>query len=208
MLELQGVSFRYGEKYPWLFRGLDLTVEAGEIVGISGDSGAGKTTLARLVSGYLRPAEGTVLADGAPLPERGYCPVQLALQHPELAFNPRWKVKKILAEVEGFFPDQKLLDDLGVDGRWLERFPHELSGGELQRIAVARLLNPLTRYLWADELTSMLDAVTQAQIWNAVAAWSRANNAGVAAISHDLSLLEAVCDRRVDLFPALTVDPA
>ena len=77
---------------------MSLKVADGERIAILGPSGYGKSTLAKLMAGYERPAEGTVLWNGAPLPRRGYCPVQLIYQHPERALNPRWKMRQSLFE--------------------------------------------------------------------------------------------------------------
>lgn len=187
MLKGSGLGFRYQRRLPWLFAGLDLAVAPGSVVGICGPSGCGKTTLARILAGYAEPTFGAVTLDGAPLPRRGYCPVQLIAQHPELAVNPRWTIADALAE--GTPPDPALLNTLQISPTWLARRPHELSGGELQRIAVARALAPPTRYLIADEMTAMLDAATQAQIWHAVLGIAAERRIGLLVISHDEHLL-------------------
>ncbi|HZG38449.1 MAG TPA: ATP-binding cassette domain-containing protein, partial [Nodosilinea sp.] len=85
------------------------------------------------------------------------------------------------------------LDALGIHPGWLTRYPHELSGGELQRVAIARVLNRQTRYLIADEMTAMLDANTQALIWQVILEFARQNQVGVIAISHDTPLLKRLC---------------
>jgi peptide/nickel transport system ATP-binding protein len=197
MLKAEGVAFRYGDQLPWVFSGLDLTLSPGEVLGLMGTSGRGKTTLARVLAGYLPPAAGRVTLDDRPLPDHGYCPVQLIFQHPELAVNPRWRIDRVLGEA--FEPSEALLDALQIDRGWLTRFPNELSGGELQRIAVARALGPGTRYLIADEMTAMLDAATQAQIWHAVREHARREQLGLLLISHDAPLVERLCDRVVML---------
>ena len=92
-LEAKNVSFRYREHSPWILREISLSVEKGERVGLVGPSGYGKSTLLRLMGGYLKPASGEILLDGKPLPQKGVCPVQLIYQHPEKAINPRWKMK-------------------------------------------------------------------------------------------------------------------
>lgn len=193
MLEARNLSFRYAEDTPWLFRGFDLTVRPGESVGLSGPSGRGKSTLAKILCNFLAPHSGSVRIDGQSC-IRGYHPTQLLFQHPELAVNPRFTGRQIIAEA--WTPDNDLLDALRIKPQWLQRYPHELSGGELQRICVARALDPRTRYLIADEMTSMLDAITQAQIWNVVLQRAKAHNMGMLVISHDSALLERVCSRQ------------
>ncbi|MDI7252537.1 MAG: ATP-binding cassette domain-containing protein, partial [Actinomycetota bacterium] len=128
-LEARGVSFYY-RRGEWVLRGASLVVRPGEVVGLQGKSGTGKTTFARIMAGYLRPQEGVVLLDGAPLPQGGYSPVQLVHQHPERAVNPRWRMREILKEA--WDVDEKTLELLGIDRSWLNRWPNELSGGELQ----------------------------------------------------------------------------
>ncbi|MEM1311503.1 MAG: ATP-binding cassette domain-containing protein, partial [Cyanobacteria bacterium P01_H01_bin.153] len=135
--------------------------------------------------------QGHVTLNEQLLPSRGYRPVQLVFQNPELSVNPRWRIDRILRE--GHPPQQHILDALGVHPGWLTRYPHELSGGELQRVAIARVLNRNTRYLIADEMTAMLDANTQALIWQVVLDFARQYQVGIIAISHDTALLKRIC---------------
>lgn len=197
MLKGENLSFRYGSDKPWIWQGISLEIAPGEIVGLSGPSGLGKTTLGKILAGYLPPNTGRVTVANQPLPMSGYCPVQLIFQHPELAMNPRWRIHQILSE--GHFPSPELMASLSLEGGWLNRWPHELSGGELQRVAVARALGPQTRYLIADEMTAMLDANTQAQIWQVVLSHARQHQLGVLVISHDAPLLERLCQRVVNM---------
>jgi peptide/nickel transport system ATP-binding protein len=193
MLRADQLRFRYAPNRPWILRDVSLEVAPDEVVGLRGDSGLGKTTLAKILAGYLRPTTGRVTVDGIPVPERGCCPVQLVFQHPEMAVDPRWRIRDILTE--GHDPPKEMLKALSIEGGWLDRWPHELSGGELQRIAVARALNPATRYMIADEITSMLDANTQAQLWQVVLEHARRHGMGILAISHHQALLERLCHR-------------
>mgnify|MGYP003438318263 FL=1 len=119
-------------------------------------------------------------------------PVQLIYQHPEKVMNPRWNMGKILTE--SWNPPQDVLDEFGIKKEWLKRYPSELSGGELQRFSILRSLNPKTKFIVADEITTMLDAITQAQIWTSVINHCRKNNVGILAVSHDMNLLERICD--------------
>lgn len=196
MLEAKNITFGYAGADP-LYRGFDLQVEPGERVALQAPSGFGKTTLCRILAGYEQPQAGEVLVDGVPLPRRGVCPVQLIQQHPEQAVDPRLRMRKTLAEA-GEVP-QQLLDDLGIRGEWLRRFPHELSGGELQRFCMARALATHPRYLICDEVSTMLDAVTQAHIWHVLLAYVQRENAGMLLVSHTPALTARVATREVDL---------
>jgi len=194
LLECRNLAYRYPGG-PYVFRGVSLSVASGEAVGLIGPSGCGKTTLGRILAGYAAAAEGTVLLDGKPIPPKGYHPVQMVFQHPEKAVNPRWRLRRTLAESR--MPEAAELRRLGIDEAWLDRWPHELSAGELQRICIARALGLRTRFLIADEMTAMLDAITQAQIWHAVLAIAKERAIGMLVITHDRALAEAVCDRVV-----------
>lgn len=199
-LEARNVSFRYDKHSSWILKDINLTVKAGERVALVGPSGYGKSTLSKILAGYEKPEEGEILWDGKPLPKTGYCPVQMIYQHPEKAVNPRWKMKKTLKE--GWEPDQKTLDDMGIEAAWLERWPTELSGGELQRFCIARVLGPETKFLICDEISTMLDVITQAQIWRKVLDVVEKNHLGLIMVTHNMALAKKVCNRIVEL-PAL-----
>ena len=196
MLEAKNITFGYAGAAP-LYCGFNLQVEQGERVALQAPSGFGKTTLCRMLAGYEQLQAGEVLVDGRPLPRRGVCPVQLIQQHPEQAVDPRLRMRKTLAEA-GEVP-QQLLDDLGIRKEWLTRFPHELSGGELQRFCIARALATRPRYLICDEVSTMLDAVTQAHIWRVLLAYAQRENAGMLLVSHTPALTARVATREVDL---------
>jgi peptide/nickel transport system ATP-binding protein len=197
MLTASELAFRYSKQGEWLFRGFSLEVAPGEVVGLRGPSGRGKTTLAKVLAGFLRPVEGNVQLDGALPPRKGHSPIQLVFQHPELAVNPRWRMEQVLGEGSEIAPE--VIEALGIEPGWRRRWPHELSGGELQRFSVARALGSETRYLIADEMTTMLDGITQAQIWGAVLAEARRRSMGLLVISHEAPLVERICDRVIEL---------
>lgn len=195
-LEAKGLGFRYG-KGSWLFRDVNFSIEAGEVVGLTGASGRGKTTFCRILAGFEQALEGVVTLNGQEIPVSGVHPVQLVLQHPEQAVNPRWKMAKVLAESGSSGPALRSL--VGIEEEWLTRWPNELSGGELQRFCVARALAANPQFLIADEMTTMLDAITQAQIWQAVLATAKERNMGILVVSHEKALIDRLCDRVVEL---------
>lgn len=196
-LEAKNISFRYGRRQPWIVQHLDFGVEQGTCVGLSAPSGAGKSTLAMLLAGCLTPTEGRILLDGKPLPKKGVCPVQLIYQHPEQAVNPRWRMRRVLEESGQI--SEGLLTRLGIEQEWLERFPRELSGGELQRFCVARALMSNAPFLICDEMGTMLDVITQAQIWNVVCGEAARRNMGIVVITHNHHLADRLCSRVYDL---------
>ena len=196
-LEAKNISFRYDRKEPLVLENVSLSVERGERVALFAPSGYGKTTLVKLMSGYLEPTEGQILLDGKPLPKKGVCPVQLIYQHPEKAINPRWRLKRVLEESGEMRED--VLDAFGIERAWLDRFPRELSGGELQRFCVARALMSGAEYLICDEISTMLDVITQAQIWNKILQEAAERDMGIIAVTHNLELAKRVCTRVYDL---------
>lgn len=195
-LEAKNVYFRYNNQ-SWILEDCSLKVERGECLALSAPSGCGKTTLAMLLAGYLKPAKGQILSDGRPLPGKGFCPVQLICQHPEQAVNPRWRLGRVLAE-SGLY-EEDMLDALGIERAWLDRFPRELSGGELQRFCVARALLSGADYLICDEISTMLDVITQAQIWNVVLKEASKRGTGIIAITHNRQLASRIATRTLDL---------
>ena len=196
MLEAKDLSYRYGEDSPVL-RNVSLRVADGERLALLGPSGRGKSTLARLLAGYLPLQKGTITLDGASLPKDCYNPVQLIYQHPEKAMDPRWKVGDTLREA--WAVPEELLTAIGAEPDWLTRWPHELSGGQLQRLSILRALSPKTRVLIADEITASLDPITQAQIWSVILREIEKNRTMLIAITHNEALAQRICTRMVHI---------
>ncbi|MEL7897819.1 ABC transporter ATP-binding protein [Vreelandella neptunia] len=196
MLKAHQLSFHFSPSVP-LLKDVSLTLGAGQWLGLSGDSGAGKSTLGQLLAGYLAPQAGDVTLDGEALPKSGVQHVQWLPQSPELAVNPRWRVGKILREA--WTPSDEQCQAFGVQAKWLSRFPQSLSGGELQRVCVLRALAPRVRFLIADEISTMLDPITQLELWQALKREAKQRQLGVLVISHDTALLERLCPQRLHL---------
>ena len=198
ILEARNISFRYGEKSREILKDFSLKAESTERVGLVAPSGFGKTTLCKILSGYEKPDSGQVLLDGKPLDFYGsYCPVQLIWQHPEQAINPRLRMRSVLEEGDNVSPD--LIKRLGIEADWMNRFPAELSGGEMQRFCIARALGQRTQFLLADEISTMLDLITQSQIWHFLMDETEKRKIGMIVVSHSQELLEKVCTRIGDL---------
>ena len=195
-LKASKINFKYNEER-YVLKDIDFYVNSGEVVGLVAPSGFGKTTLAKILAGYITPESGEVVIEGCRREKNGYNPVQLIFQHPEKSVNPKWKMKKIINE--SFTPSKELIEAMGIKEGWMNRWPSELSGGELQRFCVIRALSPKTKFLIADEMTTMLDAITQAQICNVVLDYAKKNDIGVVVISHEKALVHKICDRVVNL---------
>lgn len=196
-LEGKNLTFTYpGRDHP-VFADVELSLQSGERAAVSGPSGFGKSTLCKVLAGYMKPQAGEVLLDGAPLPRKGYCPVQMIWQHPERAVNPRLKMKDTLADGQDI--DERIIRELGIETDWMNRYPQELSGGELQRFCIARALGRGTKFLIADEISTMLDVITQSQIWSFLLREVEEREIGLLVVSHSEPLLERLGVRRIEL---------
>ncbi|RGY91423.1 ATP-binding cassette domain-containing protein [Ruminococcus sp. AM58-7XD] len=198
ILEAKNLSFRYEESGRKILDQFSLQVDSSERVGILAPSGFGKTTLCKILAGYEEPETGTVLMDGKSLYSyKAYCPVQMIWQHPEQAVNPRLRMRNVFEE--GDQVETELIKKLGIEPDWMNRFPTELSGGELQRFCIARALGKRTRFLLADEISTMLDLITQSQIWHFLMEETQRRGIGMIVVSHSSELVEKVCTRVVEL---------
>ena len=198
LLEAKNISFRYGKDTRQILEDFSLSVESYERVGIIAPSGFGKTTFCKILAGYEKPDAGEILLDGKPLDSYGrYCPVQMIWQHPEQVVNPRLHMRKILEEGDGI--EERIIRGLGIEDDWFNRYPTELSGGEMQRFCIARALGKSTKFILADEITTMLDLITQSQLWSFLIKEVQEREIGLLAVSHSLPLLQSVCTRLEEL---------
>ena len=196
-LNASNITFKYPSAKNPILSGVNIHITNDKIVGLVGDSGSGKSTLCKILSGYITNFNGDVTLDGKTLPQKEFCPVQLIYQHPEIVMNPKWKMIDILEE--SWSVSESLLSDFGIQKSWLTRFPQELSGGELQRFSVLRALNPKTKFIIADEMTTMLDAITQVQILDSVLKVVKERKMGFLLVSHDMDLVDTICDDKIYL---------
>src|SRR3954451_5491899 len=208
MLELDGVSRVYrvgtfGRGELQAVRDVSFAVDRGEVVSLIGESGSGKSTIGRMVLRLLDPTAGTIRLDGADvfaLDTRGYYRrVQGVFQDPFSSFNPIFKIDRIFSMLPASRDAGEVLASVGLDpDQVLGRYAHQLSGGQLQRLLVARALMLDIDYLVADEITSMLDASTRIDVLNLLGEL-RSRGLGVLFITHDLSLGNYISDRTVIL---------
>ncbi len=190
--------------------GVSLAVPAGGTFALVGESGCGKTTLARCVLGLLPPTSGRIRIAGRELSRlRGAelrawrRRVQIVFQNPYTALNPRMTVARQIDEPLRLVPGAgsraeravRLLEDVGLSAAHLPRYPHELSGGQCQRVAIARALAVRPELLVLDEPTSALDVSVQAQILNLLADVRRRHGVAYLLISHDLAVVRHLADR-------------
>jgi peptide/nickel transport system ATP-binding protein len=192
--------------------GVSLAVAPGSRLGLAGRSGSGKSTLARVLALLLAPDEGVVRVDGEEVrryglraPQELRRRVQLVWQSPRTAADPRVRLRDLVLEPlltgAGERPDpsaraaalERWAPRVGLTGELLDRFPHEVSDGQLQRACLARALVVEPRYLVCDEPTSMLDVSTQAALLRAIADVQRETGLGVLLITHDLALARHWC---------------
>ncbi|MBD8688728.1 MULTISPECIES: ATP-binding cassette domain-containing protein [unclassified Rhizobium] len=196
-----------------VLHGVDIAIRRGEAVGIVGESGSGKTTLGRALLRLVPASAGTITFDGqniTTLPAHHMRPLrrrmQMIFQDPMASLNPRQSIGKILSgpvllhglaenRHDATIQVKAMLDRVSLPSAVLERSPHELSGGQRQRIGIARaaLLKP--DFVLADEIVSGLDVSTQAMVLNLLKELSREMGLAMAFISHDLSVIRAICDR-------------
>ena len=197
MLSVENLSFSYDGKVE-ILKDVSLELNRGEILGLMAPSGFGKSTLGKAMAGYLKVERGKITVDGVDINDlTGFLPVQMVHQSPEKNINIRWKVEKILNE--GWQVNRDVKEKFGIEDSFLKKFPTELSGGELQRICIARVLSSETKYLIADEVTTMLDSITQAQICHLLKHFAQEHNLGILFISHNEPLIDAICDRKINL---------
>ena len=205
LLELDGVSRDFDVSRPWLNRVIEreprrilravdrvsFDIHKGETLALVGESGCGKSTVARLIVGLYRPTEGRIAYEGRRM--------QMIFQDPYASLNPRWRVKDIVAEPIKFLKTSQTVSEallqVGLAPDDGEKYPHEFSGGQRQRISIARALAGEPDFLVCDEPTSALDVSVQAQILNLMGDLQKRLGLTYLFISHNLAVVSQVADR-------------
>ncbi|UYO92273.1 ABC transporter ATP-binding protein [Pollutimonas sp. M17] len=231
LIELHGLSKTFGSSAAPIqaVSGVEFSILKGETLGLVGESGSGKTTIGRMLSRLTDPSAGRMLYHGGPAPvdlaalsQRQYRPlraqIQVVFQDPYASLNPRMRVRQILAEAmdaHGLARGAarlpriyELLRQVGLSEEQAERFPHEFSGGQRQRIGIARALAVEPEFIIADEPLSALDVSIQAQVINLLGEIKDRLGLTMLFISHDLDVVEYLCDRVVVLYLGRVVEIA
>ena len=223
LLTVQDVQVEYRPRGRGIVRavtGVDLTVDAGEVVGLVGESGCGKSSLARVVAGLAAPSGGRVLFGGEQVVPLGWrkrpaaqTRLQMIFQDPGGSLNPRRTVGAQLCDGIAAGTARaaelrvaELLERVGMSAAAAERFPHEFSGGQRQRLAIARALAAEPELIIADEPVTALDASAQAQVVSLLLSLVRELDMGLLFISHDLALVHEIADRTAVMYLGAIVE--
>ena len=219
LVEIRGLTKHFGKPPARVHAVEDVSfiIRRGELVGLVGESGSGKSTIGRLILRALDPTAGQILFEGqdiSTLSIRQLRPwrrrMQMVFQDPYASLNPRLSIRQIIGEAldahnlsQGAARDRRigeLLEIVGLEAEHAPRFPHEFSGGQRQRIGIARALAVEPDLIIADEPVSALDVSVQAQVLNLLQDLRRTFGLAMLFISHDLDVIELMCDRIVVLY--------
>jgi ABC-type dipeptide/oligopeptide/nickel transport system ATPase subunit len=199
------LAYGSGKAAKQVLSDLSLDILPGEVLGLVGESGCGKSTLARCIAGLLPPTSGSIeLALSAQAPARGPHKVQMVFQDPRASFDPRKTLGASVTEglrnsgapkAQAFARAQELFARCDLPPELLDRHPHQVSGGQCQRAAIARALAATPALLIADEATSALDVTVQAQVVDLLRSLNAELGMAVLFITHDIALSQGLCTR-------------
>lgn len=225
LLEVRGLhkTFGHGKNEVPAVRGVDLDLRAGETVGLVGESGCGKTTLGRVVVGLTDPTDGSIVFDGEPIEGKLSMPeyrrrIQMVFQHPGQSLNRRMRVGRTLSEPLHLLSEvdeeevgrrvDEVLRLVGLGPEYRGRTPRQMSGGQQQRIAIARALMPDPDVVVLDEPTSSLDQSVRGRIIALLRSIQQERDVAYLFISHDLSTVRRIADRVAVMYLGRIVEEA
>lgn len=209
VLEVKHLKKSFGDKI--ILNDINFSIDAGECFGIVGKSGCGKSTLAKIIARFIPADGGEIFLDGQNITNTKnlksiYKNMQMIFQLPEESFDPRktlgWSIAEPLRNFNFENIDARiknLLAEVGLTADFVEKYPHEVSGGQCQRAAIARAISISPKLLICDEATSALDVTTQAQIINLLNKLRNEKKIAMLFITHDLKLVEKICDKVLKL---------
>ena len=217
LLDIKGVSKSFssgfwGKDKTLAVDNVSISIAEGEMYGLIGGSGSGKTTLSRLIMGFLKPDAGSISYNGLDLARLKKSEwrllrkdMQMIFQNPQKAFSPRFSIYECCAEPIRLFnlaesPEEErrmvygMLESVGITRDQMNKYPHEISGGQAQRVAIVRALSLQPKMLICDEPTSMLDVSVQAQIIDMLKRINSENRCAMLFISHDRDVVRHLCE--------------
>ena len=208
---LKKVFHQRGKRDALAVENISFSLQPGEILGIVGESGSGKSTVAKLITRLVDPTEGEIILDGQDIThlkgtalKDAYGKLQMVFQNPVGSFDPRRTLgdgigeslrNKGMSKVERRKKAAELLEQCGLDASYGERYPHQVSGGQCQRAAIARALAVDPRVLICDEATSALDVTVQKRVIQLLQTLKENKNLSYVFICHNLALVQEFCDR-------------
>lgn len=209
------------EKKVYAVNDLSLSINKGEVLGLVGESGCGKSTAGRMIAGLLPPTSGEIAFDGKPVeasnPAR-HLATQMVFQNPYASLNPRLRVDQLISEAALYHKLVEkrdvaafvaaLLKQVGLDASYASRYPHQFSGGQRQRIAIARALSLNPKFVVCDEAVSALDVSVQAQVLNLFMDLRESKELTYLFISHNLAVVEYIADRVAIMYLGRVVELA
>jgi len=220
--DLKKVFHQHGKRDVTAVENMSFSLRAGEILGIVGESGSGKSTVAKLITRLEAVTEGQIILDGQDITHRKgralksiYDKIQMVFQNPVGSFDPRKTLGYGIGESlknRGVPKEEirkktaNLLEQCGLEASYMDRYPHQVSGGQCQRAAIARALAVDPEILICDEATSALDVTVQKQILELLIELKEKENLSFLLICHDLALVQALCDKVLVLYHGKTVE--
>ncbi|MGM9534889.1 MAG: ABC transporter ATP-binding protein [Intestinibacter sp.] len=225
MIEVKGIHKSYSKIGGGLFKkdklhvlkGIDFKIEEGQCVGLIGESGSGKSTLSRLILGLEKPDEGTITIEGKPVKawiKENPGKMTVVFQDYTSSANPGFTIKQVISEplVALRKTDNldkvviELLEKVGLSANLVDRYPHELSGGQLQRVCIARAIATKPKFLVLDEAISALDVSIQSQVLDLLKDLKKELDMTYLFIAHDLQAVANLCDEVLFLYQGNIVE--